>query len=281
MLWYVRSLLGLVSAVCALLSPLCVIHWLCRISPNTGLQKLVGCLDGLFLPVTGVLDKVIPPTWQTWLGNDVSISQGVLSVLLTGLVIVSAFFAKMVQVVETRQKLHQHKQAHNALMRETLARRAQEQQHIQTANQLVLLLKHIDPAQQGIAAMRIEQLGCEVLFQSDEKTILLFPDIKSGLEAAKAASEWITHRLKQLRPMDAKPDYRFILHAIDANSHPQEAVQLCQGLEVFCQPPNILCTQSVSDAIRLKKLPGELTSLGYYDMVQTRNTVELFKYQAS
>jgi hypothetical protein len=277
MLWYVRSLLGLISGLCAILSPICVVHWLCRISPNESLQKLVSFMDPVFLPVSHKINALLPAVIYQWFGTEASVGQGVLSVLLTGMVILTAFLAKMVQVSETQNKLRHNRHIQQSIMRDTLARRTQQERKVSSANKLVVLLKHFDPDQLGVIMARAQQGQCEVLLQSDDKSIVLYNTIEQGLEAIRQSALWANQRMRQLRPMDTRPDYRFIAHAIDDLTHPQEAALFCQGLEVFCQSNNVLCTQSVSDVMRLKKLPGELISLGYYDLAQTDKNIELFK----
>ena len=281
MIWYVRSLLGLLSGLCAILSPLCVVHWLCHISPNEQLQKLVAFMDPVFLPASKVVNALLPPVIYQWLGAESNVGQGILSVFLTGMVILTAFLSKMVQVVETQNKLRHNRHIQQSIMRETLARRTQQERIINTANRLVVLLKHFNPDQLNNVLARVQQGQFEVLMQSDDKCIVLYHSIENGLDAIRQSALWVNQHLRQLRPIDAKPDFRFVAHAIDAQTHPQEAAQLCQGLEVFCQSNQVLCTQSVSDVMRLKKLPGELTSLGYYDLAQTTNGIELFRLQLS
>lgn len=231
------------------------------------------------MPTAKVINAAMPPIVAQWFGANASVGQGILSIGLTAVVIFTAFLAKMVQVGETKNKLAYNRKLQQGIMRETLARRTQQELQINTANRLVLLLRHKDAEQAGMALKRIQQSPCEILQNDETMSIVLYPTVEAGLEAIKQSSLWVTERLRRLRPIDAKPDYRFILHAINDETHPQEAAQMCQGLEVFCKSPSMLCTQSVSDAIKLRKLPAELTSLGYYDLSKTQNTLELFKLE--
>jgi hypothetical protein len=277
MLSYVRSLFGLTSAVCAILSPVCVVHWLVRLStlPKSVIAS-VSFLNPVFLPVSQAIDVAIPPSVHQFFGQQSAIGQGVLSLCLTITVIVTAFIAKMIQVVETRSKVHQNYAQHQHMVRENLARRIQEQSVKQQANTLVLFIRHEDSLPTPIALERCKQAKCEVLFQSEEKSVLRFNSLEDGLAAIRQSALWVKTRMTQLRPMDAPPKYRFVLHAIEPQDSAQSAAAWCESLEKFCKNNHLVCTQSVNDVVQVKKLPLDLTSLGVYDLANSSEQQELF-----
>jgi hypothetical protein len=276
LLSYIRSLLAICSACCAILAPVCVVHWLVRLSPLRQVSQLMQPLDPVFLPASKALAGILPPTVLTMFGAHANIEQGVLSVLLTGTVLLLAFLSKMVQVSQTRTTVSNHRKTHARLLQQIAQQNQQRTVEQKANNRLVLYLRHFDPDQLGVVLARCQQAPCRIIQTDDDKTVLMYNTIETGLTAIAQSLQWINERMRRLRPMDTRPDYRFVLHAVADEHAAQSAARLCQTLEPYCKPSKLLCTQNVADVIKVKGIAAESISLGFYDLADIQGTTELY-----
>jgi hypothetical protein len=245
------------------------------------IKQMVAWMNPIFGPPSHAIARAVPDVVMNFFGAGDSIGQGLLSVVLTIGVVIAAFLTKMVQVVETRQKVAANKIEHAKIIAKNQMSKQTMQAKRKALDALVVMVRHKDEHNSAQALALCSAAKHRILHSTHDMTIYLFASVQEGLTAVNASVQAVRSHIKRLRPMDAVPDYRYVAHAIEQGFNPNDASAMCQSLERFCNQSGVLCTESVQQAITAKDLPVKLNSLGLYDLVDRQTTEELFQLDLS
>ncbi|WP_373532107.1 hypothetical protein [Vampirovibrio sp.] len=268
------------AALCAVISPVIIFHWLLLIVNVPLLNPHLVHISQFLNPMNLALDALfhLPPILYN--GQRISMTQGVLAFAFTLAFFLLNFISEYLKTTEQQQEI----QLHAGLQRERLKKlqdaQNRHQKKVATNRRYLVHVSYefaLCPAGGELLAKAFtRQLG-STLEQSPAYMTLEFPSLSQSIQYCMESGQALLRYYATLRPMDAQPPFRIGLHALDANLPTSDACYQTRILVSSAGPNDVVFSQNVLEVLLANGLAQNYhyQSIGLFGTAGSQQ--ELFK----
>lgn len=271
MLRFLAIALDIAATICAILSPVAILHWLLKAINASITRGLVEGMAPIFAPFNGLLDMIFKdlPTIG-FSGQQVPITQGITGVMFTLVFFALAFGSDMVKAtmkkVEVRAAAVENKKKLAEL-------KVKKQQHTQkvTTNRRILVFLYYQFQQNPMAGQYFEQLyprhRGKAIEITPESMLMEFETLDTALRYCIESTHYVRSYYATLRPMDPQPPFYIGVHAQDMAENVQAGKAKCYNLCRFGGQNSMVFSQDIKHTLDANGLSTnfQIQSLGVYD----------------
>ena len=270
MLRFLAIALDIVATLCAILSPVAIIHWLLKAINASLTAGIVNMLTPVFTPFNASLDLVFKLPSISFSGQSIPITQGILGVIFTLVFFALAFASDMVKAtmkkVEVRAAAAENKKKLQAL-------KVQKQQQTQkvTTNRRILVFLYFQFQQNPMAGNYFEQLYPRHQGRAHETTpesmLLEFETLDNAMRYCIESTQYVRSYYATLRPMDPQPPFYIGIHSQDMTENVQAGKAKCYNLCRFGGQNSMVFSQDTKQALDAHGMAPNfrIQSIGVYD----------------
>ena len=280
MLRYIHIICNLLAYICALTSPVVIVHWLSKVSGIVPLQAMVQGLDPVFRPLSDLVGAVIKTPPLLFSGHTYETSPAVLACLLTALFFVFTAVAESAKAFEQGVNV----QLESSMQRRRLQKLQEEEQQkakALSANMQIYVFLDYDvmacPELEEPIERLIRQEDGQIHSRIANEMSLEFRKIEQGLSFVMSVARAIqNHYASSMRPVNQAP-FRLSLHGTAGNvisSNVNEARKLAR----FIGNNQMIVSEAAKALLDASKtnIPYRVQSLGIYSTEEGQQQ-ELFK----
>jgi len=285
MLRFLAIGLDIAATICAILSPVAIIHWLLKAINASLTQGLVSLLDPVFAPFNAILDTIFSSHLPaiSFSGQSVPITQGIVGILFTVAFFALAFAGDMVRgtmkKIEVRAAAVENKKKLQAL-------KTQKQQQTQkaTTNRRVLVFLYYQFRQNPQAGQYFEQLYSRhrgrAVEITPESMLMEFDTLDNALRYCIESTQYVRSYYASLRPMDPQPPYYIGIHSQEVVENVQAGKAKCYNMCRFGGQNSMVFSQETKQSLDAHGMAAnyQIQSIGVYDFPnEAQRSQEIFK----
>ncbi|MDX2085197.1 MAG: hypothetical protein SFZ03_07405 [Candidatus Melainabacteria bacterium] len=263
---YCYSVCDVLGTLCAVLSPVAVVHWLLE---AVGVKSL-GFLAVLFAPLNWIINALHPMPTITFQGTHIPMTQGVTAIVLTVLFFLLAALSQYLKAAEQQMDMAQQN------LKETYRQRQRERAEAQVRERLVSnrrLFVYISfPFDQDEALGEqffghFSNLNGRPIEATATVLVLEFSELDPAFRYAQDAMRTLLSYYATLRPADPQPVARLCIHVVGVDEANRTGLAMCTHLCRFTPVNTIVLSQDVKQFIEAGGTSAKypLQSQGYYE----------------
>ena len=217
----------------------------------------------------------------TFQASQVSIAQGVLGVLFTGLFFLLNFLSKFLKATDNRMEIAADTRRERQRLEKIMHAQKQAQSKA-AANRSVLMMIQYDFAQDSPATTSIETLRMrhesKLLDSSANAVLLEFPSLKKAFGCALEIGQAVLQYYKTLRPIDPQPPFMIGIHAPERTTDMVVSREQIQQLCRYAGKNQTLFSKDAMEMLQATHVAGsyQYQSQGFYDFLGLRQQ-EVFR----
>lgn len=271
MLRYFYTLCELVSAVCAIISPVAIFHWLLRIINFQGVASFVNSLNPVFDPLNALLEFFIKTPPLSYDGHQYSTTQGVLACVMTAGFFLFNFIAESLKATEQRMDVSKQAAQQNRRLQKLRAEQDKKQKNV-TTNRRIFAVVDYDFTACPTGGSHLDgaygQYGGKVVASYSDSMALEFDAIQNAVEYCMHASQAMLGYYATLRPLDPQPPFKISLHSLDAEISTGAAVTATRKLISYVGPNQVIFSNDIWTMMEASGLEKayRYQSIGMYAM---------------
>lgn len=287
MLRFMYIMLDILGSIMALLSPVCIIHWLIETTPQTqGIAPFVQPLDILFAPLNemfrplfemglaglngvlfkpllGVMSGVlmatplagkvpseIPYIISTSDGTQVPITQGILGFVFTLVFFACSAGSQMLKAAEQRIDVTQ-KDFQQRRRLQQLQSQQQKKEKKAVTNRALMVYIHCNFQENPTSTAYFEDLypkyGGHAQEITPDSMLIEFKTLEGSLKYCIEAAQQVLRYYATLRPMDSQPPFHVGIHAYEVGSSHEKGLRWCRQLIRYAGDNQMVFSPSVKD----------------------------------
>ncbi len=272
MLRFLYTVLDIIATVCAVISPVAIVHWLLKSIQLALLGPFIEALDPVFSPLNLLLEVFIQLPNLQFMDQSVPLTQGALGILFTLGFFIFNFASNSLRVADQKLTV-----AHDLKMEQRrMAKILKEQERVQrkiSTNRQVFVWVNFDFTQNTNATSILETTfarhSADVRERDLEHMLLEFQTLDHALQYVLQCQDAILKHYATLRPIDPKPPFTFGINSFEITSDPEVGIALAQQLSKYAGKNQILFSKDAHDLLAALGLTAQykFQSQGFYDFL--------------
>lgn len=273
-----------VAAICAILSPVAILHWLLKITALPATSSLVMALNSVFNPLDTMLASWIhtPPLMVN--AQPVSTTQALLALGFT-----LGFFslhsaAEMLKSSEQRLDVRRQTRQQQQRLTQLHRKEHREQTRLAALDWRIYAYIQYDASACPSGAALLEQAAArhqaQSLVREAGAIALEFSEMESALKASQEIARGILNHYETLRPVDSQPPFIIGLHAVEKIAPVSVALQETARITGFGGQNQVVFSEALKRLLdaRQSTAAGPSRSLGLYVLNEGRQA-EIFRLE--
>ncbi len=278
---FLYTMSDLLSAVCAIISPVAIFHWLLRIVNIQALASAVNTLNPVFDPLNALVELLVKTPPLSYGGHEYSTTQGLLACLMTGGFFVFNLISESLKANEQRMDVAKQAEIQRRRLQKLKSEETKVQKDITTNRRLYVVVDYDFMAcPTGSASLENSCVrnGGKVLGSNAASLSLEFDSIASVFQYCMEASQGILSYYATLRPAEPQPPFKIGMHATDRSWSAAASVEEARKLSRFIGPNQVLFSNEVKAMLEANGLgmAYRYQSIGMYALEGTGQQ-ELFR----
>lgn len=278
---FAYKLLDLLASACALLSPIAIVHWLIGLGMGPHGADWFPFLSHFFAPLNATMDHIFHPKPLDFEGQTVSISQCIVAIVFTGLFFIFQTASKMLKVVDKQIQVAQARVTEQ-VRRKKVAVVEQKKKVIASFSLLIVKVQYPFETHPELANLfqAHTTFGGTALEQTPDLLVLEFSRPTDALEYCLTSVRGLLRQYAQLRPVDTKPPFSVVIHAVQPQEDLQQGLDKCDLIRPYGGQNQIMLSAEMVAVIKAQGLSGQYkcNSLGLYHS-QNHQELEVFTLQ--
>ncbi|MBY0450088.1 MAG: hypothetical protein K2X01_05620 [Cyanobacteria bacterium] len=285
MLRILYTILDIISAVLAILSPVAIIHWMLLVLNFPDLFGAVSAMERGFHPLNQMAEGLVTfipmvPHTVEFNGHSVSIAQGVVGILSTLSFFVIAYIAIVLKSLDKRMRVTRETVVHQLKIKQRQSQEKRSEKQLVSLRRTLVYFAFEAEAQPTVAAyLRGYQRFEGNLIQNQANSHLIeFKSLRNAFEYALEVSREVKEYYQSLRPMDLKPPFRMSIHAVaEGEDNTVTGLDRCQATARYAADNQVLCSAEINELLVYYDLKStfDVHSLGMFDFAANQH-LELF-----
>jgi hypothetical protein len=271
MLKSLANLCRLLATLCALLSPIAVVHWIFQafhLPPQ--LDGVMGFFSAVFSPVNSILDSLFHFPSLTFQDKAVPITQGVHALLITILFFVFNFLSGLVSTADKKVQAATDTFVRKTHIQHEQAAKEKQQKKIVKEKRPIVYVAYPFHQDAKVCDFLSEYgpLGGWQIESSPEFWLLEFARVEQALAYCGSAAQKILGYYTTLRPMDPQFPFRMILHGVDTGAeHLAWGKERCQTMARLTGENQVRFSQEIKEVMDASQLNDTFKSqsVGMYE----------------
>jgi hypothetical protein len=278
---FLYTMCDLISAVCAIISPVAIFHWLFKIMNFNAIAAQVNLLNPVFDPLNAFVEFFVKMPPLNYGGHAYSTTQGLLACLMTGGFFAFNFFSESLKATEQRLDVHQQAEVQKRRLQKLQNEQTKVQKTITTNRRMYVAIEY-DFLNCPIGSTCLEETfpkyGGKVLSRGADSLSLEFDNMSNIFQYCMDVSQGILSYYATLRPVDPQPPFKIGIHTLDADISTSAAVAETRKLNIFVGPNQVLFSQAVKAMIDAngQNMTYRFQSIGMYAL-EGATQQELFR----
>lgn len=271
MLRYIYTLCELLSAVCAIISPVAIFHWLLRIINFQGVASLVNMLNPVFDPLNAIVEFVVKAPPLSYGGHQYSTTQGVLACVMTGAFFLFNFVAESLKASEQRMEVSRQAEQQRKRLQKLRDDQSKKQKFVTTNRRIYLVLDYdFQACPEGGAQWEstYARYHGKVLASYHNSLALEFDSIEQVVSYCMGAAQGILGHYATLRPLDPQPPFKVGIQSLDAEISTGAGVTATRKLISYVGPNQVIFSQEIRAMLESQGIDKayRYQSIGMYAM---------------
>jgi hypothetical protein len=221
MLRFFYTVCDALAAVCAILSPVAILHWLLKITALPAAVPIVTALDPVFNPMNMMLASLIPTPPLMLNAQPVSTTQALLALGFT-----LGFFglhsaAEILKSAEQRSDVRRQTREQQQRLAQIHRQESREQTRLTAIHWRIYAYIRYEASACPSGTALLEQTATRHQAQTLDRTAdaitLEFPELESALRTCREMAGALLSHYAALRPADPQPPFTIGLHAVDGS----------------------------------------------------------------
>jgi hypothetical protein len=282
MLRFLYTICDWLAGLCAMISPLIIVHWLLKVTGLPWAVPFVNALNPIFNPWSELLQFLVktPPLFVN--GQPVETTQAALAIAFTLGFFAFHFSAEVGRSLEQRLDMNrQTRQQRQKLMQMSRDER-QHKQQLSSLSWRICLNIHYPFPQCPMGSRLLDDVSLhpsgKLLERSKDVMSMEFTRLDSALQVCTEAAMALLQHYATLRPADPQPPFHIGLHAVETQTGVNTALAETERITEFAGKNQIVFSETVQRLMEAQHLalPRPAQSIGLYALSGGRQE-EMFR----
>lgn len=254
---FLYTMSDLMSAVCAIISPIAIFHWLLRIVNIQALASAVNVLNPVFDPLSALLELFVKLPPIHYGGHEYSTTQGLLACLMTAGFFVFNFISESLKASEQRMDVARQADIQKRRLQKLKSEENKVNKDVTTNRRLYVVVDYDFmgcPTGSACLETTYTRNGGKVLGSNGASMSLEFETISNVFQYCMDASQGILSYYATLRPAEPQPPFKIGVHATDCSWSVPASVEETRKLSRFIGPNQVLFSQDVKSILEANGL---------------------------
>jgi hypothetical protein len=216
---FLYTLCDWLAGLCAVISPITILHWLLKSTNMPGTGGAVALLNPFFEPLNAIAELIIKSPPLTVAGHSISTTQAILAIFFTVGFFTFNFLSESLKTTEQRVDVGCQALEHQHRLHKLKSEEEKKHKKVIATERRLFVQIHYDfmgcPQGAALAQSNYAQYGAKLLNQMPDVMTLEFEALTQALKYALDVSSAILAYYAGLRPVDPQPSFKIAAHAVD------------------------------------------------------------------